>query len=119
MNSTRSFPRQSQTPSGTAGFRLVDQPEPNAPTDAHHGDRGDGAAADDERAEQGSHDLPLPIEGSRNQVGRRSLVRGHHLYSDGQGACLPRGDHGLAQPGSALLGAEQHDGQQLLRESAQ
>ena len=59
-----------------------------------------------EHPKQKSQAIPLLVEGSESDRSGSSVVHRHHLPTDGEGSCLPCGNHGLEEPSCPVLGAE-------------
>src|SRR4051794_15198268 len=77
------------------------QPQAGAAPDAAAGTGGDLSAPEYEQAGSGTQDLSIPAARARDRAGRSGLVFRRYLHPDGQGFCLPGGDHGLGKPRGA------------------
>jgi hypothetical protein len=67
------------------------QPQAGAAADAGDGVGGDLPEAKHQPRASRSQGISVPVAGSEHRPAKPSVVRGHHLYSDGEGICLPGG----------------------------
>src|SRR6056297_3720183 len=70
----------------------------------------DLSASEHEPPRQGAPAISLLAPRLDDRPPEPGLVRRYHLSADAPGLPLPRGDHGLAQPPSAVLAAVEHAG---------
>src|SRR5438067_5036573 len=94
------------------------QPQAGAAPDAAAGTGGDLPAPEYEQAGSGTQDLSLPAARARDRAGQSSVVLRRYLHPDGQGLCLPGGDHGLGKPRGAGVASIEHTRRRFLRRGA-
>jgi len=86
---------------GFAGRRPGGEPQTNATADAADGIGGDLSETQHQPATSGSQGVPLSVAGSDHRSAEPGVVRGHHIYPDGQRVCVSGGGDGLGQPAGA------------------
>src|SRR2546423_1730679 len=90
------------------------QPQAGAAPDAAVGSGGDLPAPEYEQAGSGAQDLSVPAARARDRAGQSGVVLRRYLHPDGQGICLPGGDHGLGKPRGAGLASLEHTRRRFL-----
>jgi hypothetical protein len=68
----------------------------------------------DEHGFAAEQDLSLSAARHDDRPAQPRVGRGHHVYSDGEGLSLSRGDHRLGEPGGARMAAVEYDGHEVL-----
>src|SRR6516225_9492733 len=91
------------------------QPQAGAAPDAAAGTGGDLPAPEHEQAGSGTQDLSVLAARAHDRADQSGVVLRHYLHPDGQGLCLPGGDHGLGEPRGAGLARLQHARCRFLR----
>src|SRR3989440_3808150 len=90
------------------------QPQAGAAPDAAARTGGDLPAPEDEQAGSGAQDLSVPAARAGDRAGQSGVVFRRHLHPDGQGLCLPGGDHGLGKPRGAGVASIEHTRRRFL-----
>ena len=79
------------------------------------GHRGDLPEAEHQPQASGPQDIPVFAEESGHRPAQSGVVRGHHVYPDGEGFCVSGGGDGLVQPPGSGVAVVDHDGDGFLR----
>jgi putative transposase len=76
---------------GVTGRRLGCEPQARPKADAGHGVGGDLSETQYQPAASGPQGVPLSVAGPDHRPCEPGLVRGHHIYPDGQRVCVSGG----------------------------